>query len=302
MPIDSVAEFIAGIKTDLEHFYVDLWKNHMRDEPRHLFHYTSSEGLLGIVRSRKLYLSDMFASTDQSEIRHGIDLVRGVLEETPSDPISKSFREAFDKTGMWWGIGNRFFVHAICFCCGDDVLTQWRGFAPSAGVAIGVDFAALKNRAENSEFALGRMLYDTNKQRDLVQRTLARGRQYFPRLKAIFGSVPESAAKLALDTLMTEVGICLLKSLLLFKHSAFHSEDEWRVFKLEAPDTLSQALNFRARGGSIIPYVELPFEPSLVSHVRCSPGPWSQSSLYGIDRLAKSLGDHVQVTQSTIPL
>ena len=126
---DSAADFIAAVKTDLEHFYVDLWKDHMRDEPHHLFHYTSSEGLLGIVRSRKLYLSDMLASTDQSEIRHGINLVRDVLEEAPSDPISKSFREAFDKTGMWWGIGSRFFVYAICFCCGDDVLAQWRGFA-----------------------------------------------------------------------------------------------------------------------------------------------------------------------------
>jgi hypothetical protein len=105
---DSAADFIAAVKTDLEHFYVDLWKDHMRDEPHHLFHYTSSEGLLGIVRSRKLYLSDMLASTDQSEIRHGINLVRDVLEEAPSDPISKSFREAFDKTGMWWGIGSRF--------------------------------------------------------------------------------------------------------------------------------------------------------------------------------------------------
>jgi hypothetical protein len=169
-------------------------------------------------------------------------------------------------------------------------------------VAIGVDFATLKTRAENSEFALGRMLYDTIKLRALVQRTLERGRQYLPQLKAIFGRVPEPAAKSALDTLMAEVGICLLKSLLLFKHSAFHSEDEWRVFKLQAPDTLSQALKFRVRGGSIIPYVELPFEPSLIRHVRCSPGPWSQSALYGIDRLAKSLSDHVQVTQSTIPL
>jgi hypothetical protein len=81
MSIENLDEFVADVRADLDHFYPDLWKDYVSAEPTHLFHYTSSEALIGIVSNRTFFLTDVSASTDQSEIRHGIDVVREVLEE-----------------------------------------------------------------------------------------------------------------------------------------------------------------------------------------------------------------------------
>jgi hypothetical protein len=302
MSPEEAESFVFEVKNKLEQTYLDLWKEYASDEPTHLFHYTSGDGLLGIVSTKKFFLTDVLASSDQSEIRHGLDIVKGVLLESRNDPMAESFLASMPQGRLWWGIGDGMFLHAVCFCRTPDALTQWRGYTPGGGFALGVDFKQLMHRADSGDFGLGRMLYARDKQREMVRNTFNCGREFFERLLPIIKTDHEGHSKQALQDLMVEVGICLLKSAVLFKHDAFVSEDEWRVFKLEPFEQLRDKLKFRARGNVITPYFELPFEPCLITEIRCSPGPWSPSALYGVKRLAKCLGDHVQVTQSALPL
>ena len=179
-------------------------------------------------------------------------------------------------------------------------MTQWREYSPAGGIAIGVDFKELHRRAQDGEFAIAKMLYAEDRQREIICLTINSGRKLFQRIQTVVKTTPEPEGKQLFDNFMAEVGIFLLKSIIMFKHPAFSSEDEWRIFTL-TPDR-ERDFRFRTRGNAIIPYVELKFTPSLISHIRCSPGRWSGSALYGVRKLAQSLGSHVQVSLSKLPL
>jgi hypothetical protein len=266
-----------------------------------LFHYTSTEGLVGIINKKTFFLSDMMASTDQTEIRYGFDIVKQVLKECESDDLVNYLLVGYYLETF--GLGKDMFVYAVCFCDEDDALTQWRGYSPAGGFAIGVDFKGLKQEAaERDGFYLRRMVYALDGQRDIVRRIINCGKTLFPKVRAAANGRQDTQL---LNGFATAVAVRLFKSSLLFKHKAFSSEREWRFFTVETDETMRHnPSRFRTRGNAIIPYIELSFdsEPTLIRQIRCSPGVWSGSALYGVKRLAKSLGDHVQVTQSELPL
>jgi hypothetical protein len=288
------------VDSDMVRYFGELMKRHAK-EPNHLYHYTSIEGLVGIASSKKFFLSDMLASVDQSEIYHGIDVLKEVLNENKGDPLAESFMQSFKSDALWWGIGKQIFEYAICFCETNDALTQWRGYSPNGGVAIGVNFQELVRWANIAGLSVGKILYERDTQREFLQRLFARGRQYFERLEQIVATTPTPERSRAFNDLLIKVSELLLKVVLLFKHDAFDSEREWRVFNITSADNTLYALKFRVRGNAIVPYVEMPFKSPLISEIRCSPGSWPRSARYAIDRLAKSLGD-VEVTESPLPL
>jgi hypothetical protein len=298
MSAQGVQTLMNEVEADLTDFLNAIIKERVF-EPKLLYHYTSIEGLVGIVSTRKFFLSDMMASTDQSEIRYGLNVVREVLKDQSKNLVAAKLLEGFPETELWWGIGRHLFVHAVCFCATNDVLTQWRGYSPVGGAAISLNFGELRLRADHGEFALGPMFYGNDVQQALVKRMLTRGEEHLRRLPFAFSDMYAAEVADAGNDLLFRVAQRLLILALYFKHPAFASEQEWRVFSVETDDP--RGLKFRIRGGAIAPYVELPFEPSLISEIRCSPGNWSRSALYAVERLAKSLGD-VRVTRSDLPL
>ena len=83
-------------------------------EPTLLFHYTSTEGLVGIVTQKKFFLSDMLAGFDQTEIRYGFGIVRQVLTEGPPDELVIRLLLQYEKDATL-GMGDEMFVNAVCF-------------------------------------------------------------------------------------------------------------------------------------------------------------------------------------------
>jgi len=48
--------------------------------PKHLYHYTSQKGLLGILQSKKLWMTNILYLNDSSEFLYTVDLVKTELE------------------------------------------------------------------------------------------------------------------------------------------------------------------------------------------------------------------------------
>src|SRR5206468_3720758 len=134
------------------------------------------------------------------------------------------------------GIGKNILLHALSFCSRPDALTQWRGYSVDGGFAIGVDFQHLFHRAQASEFAIARMMYEHAAQRDIIERTINHAIELFdkalPRLQAF---EPEEATEI-MNGLILQVRMSLIHAAFHFKNEAFKSEEEWRVFTLDQAD------------------------------------------------------------------
>jgi hypothetical protein len=48
--------------------------------PKHLYHYTSQKGLLGILEHDNLWMTNILYLNDSSEFKHTLDLVKTELE------------------------------------------------------------------------------------------------------------------------------------------------------------------------------------------------------------------------------
>ena|SRR5438309_428027 len=93
--MNPVEEFLEKARKEIDAYYVELWREHESAPPTHLFHYTSTEGLTGIISGRKFFLSDMLTSSDRSEFRYGVALAIEVLEECQSHVLCQELLQSF---------------------------------------------------------------------------------------------------------------------------------------------------------------------------------------------------------------
>src|SRR5579871_5811987 len=100
-----------------------------------LFHYTSFEGLSGILKTKQLWLTDHKYLNDPSEIEHGKKIVLEHIEKNiPSNP------ELLDhfKNKIIDIIDNGYKTFITSFCQKEDYLPAWRYYGgDGAGFSIG---------------------------------------------------------------------------------------------------------------------------------------------------------------------
>jgi len=107
--------------------------------PRRLYHYTTLEGLTGILGSTGLWASDVRFVNDASELSYasaliGNEVVAAISESEAVRPHLHLHSEMANP----FEIGRRPFV--ACFCEEGDLLSQWRGYrAAESGFSLGFD-------------------------------------------------------------------------------------------------------------------------------------------------------------------
>lgn len=123
-----------------------------------LYHYTSIEGLKGILDSSSLWFTDGKFLNDSTEFIHGIEKIRKCaidIKNKNNDTINKKDIDNFfdtkvdlliEKIGK--KIENTFVLSASV---NNDLLMLWSNYAKYAGYNIGIDFKKLKQ-----------MMYGTN--------------------------------------------------------------------------------------------------------------------------------------------
>jgi len=111
---------------------------HFGGEPELVYHYTSSEGMSGIVESGALWATDVLFMNDTTEAVYGFKVVRDAVAEWVS---------ALDA-----GDDRRQLLHAIefvpelipqvfvvSFSARRDDLSQWRAYCRAGGYSLGFD-------------------------------------------------------------------------------------------------------------------------------------------------------------------
>jgi len=137
-----------------------------------IYHYCSGDSFLGIIGSKKLWLSGIMNMSDYSEILWAKKMVIEELEG-----LAHNFEHSI--IDEFWAeyTANTFQPFICCFSSAQDRLSQWRGYADDGrGFSIGFDsevlceskgLPSLAHGAE-SKLTLNRVEYDTNEARRTI--------------------------------------------------------------------------------------------------------------------------------------
>lgn len=311
------------------------YKKHLkRKPPKNLWHYTTLEGLLGIVRDSAVWLTDVRFLNDKREYLYASDVFDEVIAErkakaTPEDGL------VLEQVTALAQIHNlaTYDVYVASFSESDDQLSQWRAYAASArGVSLGFDLQALQvpeQRLSSGVFAP--CVYSRRLQLAMVHEWIDPYGDLLRRIreKASGSRGPDGQGGVKFDPesdqihkelvdffgpdLMLESMSCFLDAgriHTLMKHEAFSEEKEWRLVVVESrarktPSPFKRLI--RPGQSTLVPYISVPLAKpkerlSRLNSIRIAPHPDTDRALIAIREFLKAnVLDHVEVEESKIP-
>lgn len=249
-----------------------------------LYHYTSLDGFVGILRDRAIWASSIRHLSDSSEFRYTLELVEKRVLAMPKGASGSygtfldSYRTAF--AGMADGT-----VYVASFSSEGDLLSQWRAYGnPGGTIALGLRRTGLEEAASASGYTLTPCLYDRAKQLRELQHAFA--------------------AAVALGDTMGP-GLFANRVLSLaptMKHRSFLEEAEWRFI---SPRPAPGDLLFRSSGSLLVPYRVVPLNGEKgfpLSEVVLGPNPHPYENLLAVRLLLAENGlGAARVRQSKAP-
>jgi hypothetical protein len=264
--------------------------------PQTLYHYTSQEGLLGIMRGKMLWVSSIRHLNDAAELSYAIAILKKYLagpEIGPEDQLSDTWILFQQGVTKYLGVLENSDSYVGSFSEERDQLSQWRAYTGGGvGFSIGFDFEMLKNAATTRKFELLRCTYAVKEHDEYVRSLIEKSKRAL-REEGMRGV--DKAVIQCVSEFMTFAP--------RLKHPTFKEEQEWRVFKTT---DLGEPVKFRAGKSMLVPYGEFPFRDehnnTPIVEVVVGPNPHmalSKSSVEGL-LIASDLG-HVAVLESSVP-
>jgi len=238
----------------------DLMHMGANEEPTHLYHYTTAEGLKGIVEKQELWATDIFYLNDWTEFYRGRDEFKRELEERPTSTwkctsekrVAQAVSDLLQKPNPLGN--NRVFV--CSFSEKGNDLSQWRAYCQDGGYSIGFrrdQLEQLANRENNCNLRRCDYSDDCAHHVDRLLRFLSR-----------------KAGCEDPDTSVRATELLLCKFAAQYKDPRFNDEQEWRLIFVSS----EPKLKFRTRGAFLVPYVRFTLkDPALWRDVHVRVGP-----------------------------
>ena len=248
-----------------------------------LYHYTTADGLKGIVESNELWATSAYFLNDSAEVTYGCALLKDAFREwlsnnqRPEDSFSQRIAREFQK---WFGedLFSRSVIspiYLVCFCEDDNLLSQWRTYGQSGGYSIGFEAPSkqvgvkpqLKPEPNTYTSKLIKVIYDRTIQAERCRSLISSVLSIFDDadVARAINSVP-SDPLVGNSRIRSIIADMLLEEIVGFKNQAFEIEKEWRM--VVRPRELTKQgtddggrtptpVYFRSARGRLVPYVKL---------------------------------------------
>lgn len=287
---------------------------------RRLYHYTSADGLLNILKSGMLWFSSIHHMNDPSELRYGmmmaLDELRRIQPDTKGAAARLVQRSIY---ALEQGAPTTPFNYFIAsFSHHADDLGQWRAYGDNGkGYALGIkpEYFKIVPRAAkivSDRVVVSRILYDER---------AARTRQREATRKAVEAASSVDTDRFndrSIQEFVRQINIQLwmlyLWNALTCKHPSYEHEQEVRLLVIIPIAMKNAGILTRAARSELIPYIEVPIDfqkKRLIASITAGPvsGGMSEQatttmidSLHSQGRLKQSRRDLINViTRSTIP-
>lgn len=282
--------------------------------PTKLYHYTSQQGLLGILESKKLWMTNILYLNDSTEFVYTLELVKLELKKLrdkfknlrrrraliPDDePMTITEQiyyacDGFDEICSFNVKTAGYNTYVFSLSQKLDDLNQWRGYCPDGGYSIEFDsnkLLAIINSYENVEvLKLLKCIYDKisiEKEIKSLLNSIQTSLKYDdPHYEDIGGDIYLKAIDISPS----------------IKHKSFKSEQEYRIV-YQCNECKKK---YRKGKSMVIPYIELSLldlkEELPISKIIVGPTPHPELSKYSIESLLESKGyKYINVESSKIP-
>ena len=302
-----------------------------------LFHYTTANGLLGILRSNEIWSTAYYCANDVSELSAGKDVLTPIFRSKTHRMIQEGdsrveifgdrgvdIREYADK------FEQRIFSHALhffcvyitCFCkpCGKEdflhgLLSQWRGYGVDGGYALQFSRERLQerikemNKNQDLNYELQDVYYslDNPLKDDVAAHSDTFISAYLEHLDRLANfsfdkkQVPSPIAGLPGGPLES-----LLDFLIHTKSGHFGEEKECRMSVLEPVSSGIGIfpVDYFNRNGLIVPFTRTPLDFNLlgcVDWIIVGPGPRIVNRFNSVAQMVRKMGLNIKVRPSHIP-
>jgi len=223
-----------------------------RQPPELLYHYTSGDGLRGIITNRVLWATSIHHLNDTQELLHALSLASQAVQAYRPESL----------TTLQVDLGMRMLedieklkslkLFIASFSEEGDLLSQWRAYCPrEGGYSLGFSAPIVLSPAKPHGFSLYPCIYDREEQKDLIQFIVG---SYLGLLQGVWLSASRTTRGLVESAAFYFVG-ALVRVAPLIKHPTFFEEREWRLVGTIPP--VGDSVKFRRVGDSVFPYREI---------------------------------------------
>jgi hypothetical protein len=274
------------------------------DTPEHLYHYTSQKGLLGILESKKLWMSSILYLNDSREYTHTFDLIKSELNHHNDilQPLGLMNNIFEDIEHIIIGLSNdpvkdNYFIFSLSEI--PDDLGQWRGYCPqTGGICIEFDYDKLQSILAEGCLSkeicyLSKCKYDPNEKMELLLEPI----------DSMLHKLESRNNDDILERFEFYLFLCVKGFSSILKHEAFKDEKEHRiVYECRG----EEIIKYREGNSMIVPYIEIsPVDDNdklPISKIIVGPTPHSELSRKSVESLLKSKKyEGVDVEISKIP-
>lgn len=203
----------------------------MPDTPSKLFHYTSLNGLRGIIDSRSIWLTRAAFLNDRTELKHAIEIFQEEAEYAASGNhydddavgiIRLAARQliSFENTN----------ICLASFCEDGDLLSQWRGYGNQGnGVAIGFNGSILAKANDNGWAKLVKCIYKPEVKKLIIRDLITALHDSYCKARIDLQEEYLSNLKRNVVGFFNTVFLQIAPAL---KDEGFQEEQEWRIVTL----------------------------------------------------------------------
>lgn len=246
---------IVDFKKSLESIQTQL--HEINSEKFKIYHYTSGEGLKGIIENKELWFTNADFLNDRTEIQHTHILIDKVLDGFRSEKNQDEIEEFKGYIHNYVKPDNR--IYSASFSLDKDSNLLWANYATDDGYNIEFDINKLDSilvdcNNDDDGVIFGRIFspvnYDEKMQKKLLQTELIS-------LYKIFKYCKENDMNEFLELSETNRINIILYSL-FFKRKEFVQEQEFRTALICVDDSKkADVLKVRIKNGACIPYAAI---------------------------------------------
>ena len=245
--------------------------------PKIIYHYTTQDGLIGILKYRALWATKIHYLNDASELIEPLRIAENELEilarqfhaeGMKNDQLTKDIYDRMLYDIQSWKSIN---IYVASFCTQGDLLSQWRGYGvPSSAYAIGFDSQKLVQTISQYSFELRKCQYYNSMayRKEITQLIM----EYVNEVKTNNETPVDFIGK-------------LVNRAATMKFECFIEEDEWRIVSWRPLSYIDNNINFRLGKSVVIPYYSMPLDLSSIVEIMvgpCQHPELAKDAIYGL--------------------